>query len=175
MSDTLFYTEEHEAFRATIRRFVDKEIAPYVDVWDEAESFPRELYNKAGAIGLLGIGFPEELGGTPSDTFSAIIACEELARAGSGGINAGLMTHTIGAPPIVALGSEALKQRLIPPTLRGELVAALGISEPSGGSDVANLRTTAKKDGDHYVLNGSKTFITSGMRADYITCAVRTG
>jgi acyl-CoA dehydrogenase len=170
-----FYKEEHEAFRFVVRRFVEKEIVPFVDAWDEAESFPRDLYQKAGAIGLLGIGFPEELGGVPSDAFTAIIACEELARAGSGGINAGLMSHSIGAPPIVALGSDELKQRLIPPTLRGELVAALAITEPSGGSDVAHLKTTARRDGDHYVVNGSKTFITSGMRADYITTAVRTG
>lgn len=173
--ENLFYREEHEAFRSVLRRFVEQEILPYVDIWDEAEAFPRELYNKAGEIGLLGLGFPEELGGTKSDSFSAIVICEELARAASGGVNAGLMSHTIGAPPIVALGSEALKQRLIPPTLRGEKIAALAITEPSGGSDVANLRTTAKLDGDHYVVNGSKTFITSGMRADYVTAAVRTG
>jgi acyl-CoA dehydrogenase len=170
-----YYTEEHEAFRAVVRRFVDAEIAPYADAWDEAESFPRELYAKAGAIGLLGIGFPEELGGSGSDPFLSIIACEELARAGCGGINAGLMSHGIGTPPIVALGSESLKNRLVPPTLRGEKIAALAITEPSGGSDVARIKTTARRTGDHYVVNGSKTFITSGMRADYVTCAVRTG
>jgi acyl-CoA dehydrogenase len=172
---SLYYTEQHEAFRRTLRRFVDEEIAPNVDAWDEAESFPRELYRKAGEIGLLALGFPEAYGGIESDPFYAIVACEELARAGSGGINAGLMSHTIGAPPVAALGSEALKARLLPPVLRGEMIAALAITEPSGGSDVANIKTTARRDGDHYVLNGSKTFITSGMRADWITVAVRTG
>lgn len=169
------YTPEHEAFRATLRRFVDREILPHIDAWEEAKSFPRALYTRAAEVGLLGLGFPEEHGGTPSDSFHAIIACEELARAGSGGLSAGLMSHTIATPPIVALGSEALKARLVPATLRGELVAALGVTEPSGGSDVANLRTTARLDGDHYVVNGSKTFITSGIRADYVTVAVRTG
>lgn len=170
-----FYKEEHQHLRQTLRRFVDKEIAPFVDSWDEQGEFPRDLYRRAGEIGLLGLGFPEELGGTPSDSFSAIVICEELGRAASGGLNAGLMSHTIGTPPIVALGSEALKKRLVPPTLRGDLIAALAITEPSGGSDVANLKTTARLDGDSYVVNGSKTFITSGMRADYVTAAVRTG
>jgi acyl-CoA dehydrogenase len=172
---SLYYTREHEAFRQTIRRFVEREILPNVDAWDEAESFPRELYAKAGEVGLLGLGFPEALGGTPGDGFYMMIALEELARAGSGGLSAGLLSHGIGTPPVVALGSDALKERLVPATLRGELVAALAITEPSGGSDVANLQTTARRDGDHYVLNGSKTFITSGMRADYVTVAVRTG
>lgn len=170
-----YYTRDHETFRQTIRRFVEREILPHADAWDEAESFPRELYAKAADVGLLGLGFPEALGGTPGDGFYMMIAIEELARAGSGGLNAGLLSHGIGTPPIVALGSDALKERLVPPTLRGELVAALAITEPSGGSDVANLQTTARRDGDHYVLNGSKTFITSGMRADYVTVAVRTG
>jgi acyl-CoA dehydrogenase len=170
-----FYTDEHHALRDTLRRFVDREITPHVDAWDEAEAFPRELYRKAGEVGLLGIGFPEAYGGTGGDGFHRLVVCEELARTGSGGIASGLMSHGIGAPPIVALGSAALKERLLPPILAGEKICALAITEPSGGSDVANLQTTARRDGDHYVLNGSKTFITSGMRADVITVAVRTG
>jgi acyl-CoA dehydrogenase len=166
---------DHAALRATIRRFVERELAPNVDRWEEAKSFPRELYLRAGAVGLLGVGFPEAYGGTPADHAAGLVVAEELARAGAGGLSAGLMSHTIATPPIVALGSEALKARLVPPTLRGELVAALGVTEPSGGSDVARLRTTARRDGDHYVLDGSKTFITSGVRADYVTVAVRTG
>lgn len=170
-----YYTDEHEAFRRTLRRFVETKIAPFADAWDEAKAFPVELYRDAAAVGLLGLGFPEAYGGVESDPFYAIIGAEELARGGSGGISAGLMSHTIALPPVVALGSESLKARVVPPVLAGEKIAALAITEPSGGSDVANLLTTAKKDGDHYLLNGSKTFITSGMRADFVTVAARTG
>lgn len=170
-----FYTEEHEAFRATVRRFVEREIMPNVDKWDEAEEFPRELYAKASAAGLLQLGFPEEYGGVPTDPFFAIIKSEEMARHGSGGINASLNSHTIGAPPIAALGPEWMKRKVLPQILAGEKISALAITEPSGGSDVANLRTTARREGDHYVVNGTKMFITSGVRADYYTVAVRTG
>ena len=170
-----YLTEEHEAFRDTIRRFVAKEIEPFVEQWDEAESFPRELYKKAAEIGLLGIGFPEEYGGIQTDQFYPVIAMQELARAGAGGLVASLMSHTIGAPPIARGGLPELKARVLPQILSGEKISALAITEPSGGSDVANLRTSAKREGDHYVVNGTKTFITSGMRADYYTVAVRTG
>ncbi len=170
-----YYTDDHDRLRETVRRFVQREIAPNIDAWDEAGAFPRELYAKAGELGVLGLGFPEALGGLPCDPFHRIVVTEELARVGSGGLVAGLMSHGIALPPIVALGDEALRQRVVPRVLRGEAVAALAISEPDGGSDVANLRTTATRDGDHYVVRGSKTFITSGMRADFITVAVRTG
>ena len=170
-----FLNEEHAAFRRTVRRFVEREISPHIDAWEAAEAFPRELYAKAGAIGLLGIGFQEELGGVATDAFYEQIATEELARAGSGGVIAGLMSHGIALPPIVALGSDELKQRLVPPVLAGQHIAALAVTEPGGGSDVASLRTTAVRDGDDWVVNGDKTFITSGMRADLITTAVRTG
>jgi acyl-CoA dehydrogenase len=170
-----FYTEEHAAFRETVRRFVAREIAPHVDAWDEAEGFPRELYKKASATGLLGMGYPEEYGGTPSDLFFSIIASQELARAGSGGLIASLKSHTIGTPPIVKFASEALKRRVVPEILAGKKISALAITEPDGGSDVASIRTTARRDGDHYIVDGSKMFITSGVRADYVTTAVRTG
>ncbi len=170
-----FYTEEHEAFRSTVRRFVEREIMPHVDQWDEAEEFPRELYRKAAAAGLLQLGFPEEYGGVPTDPFFGIIKAEEMARHASGGLNASLNSHTIGSPPIAALGPEWMKRKVLPEVLAGEKISALAITEPSGGSDVANLKTTARRDGDHYVVNGSKMFITSGMRADYYTVAVRTG
>src|SRR5882757_1404465 len=170
-----FYTEEHEAFRDTVRRFVDREIAPFVDEWDEAGGFPRELYKKASAAGLMQLGFPEEYGGVPTDPFFGIIKSEEMARHGSGGVNASLNSHTIGAPPIAALGPEWMKRKVLPEVLAGEKISALAITEPSGGSDVANLKTTARREGDHYVVNGSKMFITSGVRADYFTVAVRTG
>jgi acyl-CoA dehydrogenase len=170
-----YYTSDHEAFRDQLRRFVAKEIAPYADAWDEAGEFPRDLYRKAADIGLLGLNFPEEFGGIAADRFYAIIAGQELARGGSGGVAASLMSHTIGCPPIAKLGSAHLKQKVLPGVLRGGKIAALAITEPGGGSDVANLKTTAKLDGDHYVVRGEKTFITSGMRADYYTVAVRTG
>jgi len=171
-----FYQPEHEAWRRTLRRFVEAEIAPYVNEWDEAGSFPRELYRKAASIGLLGLGFPEEYGGIPvNDPFMTLVTCQELNRPACGGVAASLMSHSIGAPPIVAGGSDALKSRILPPILRGEKISALAISEPSAGSDVASLQTTARRDGDLYVVNGSKMFITSGMRADVYTVAVRTG
>ena len=170
-----FYTPEHEAFRETVRRFVAKEIEPFAAEWDEAEEFPRELYTKAAAIGLLQLGFPEEYGGIPADLFYRIILSAELAKAGAGGISASLMSHTIGAPPIAAAGSPALKARLLPEILAGCKISALAITEPGAGSDVASLSTTARRDGDHYVVNGSKCYITSGVRADVVTVAVRTG
>ena len=169
-----FYDESHEAWRETVRRFVEREITPNVDAWDDAGEFPRDLYVKAAAIGMLGLGFPEEYGGWPCDQFHRIVQSQELARAGSGGVSASLNSHTIGTPPIVALGSLEMKRRVVPAVLAGEKISALAITEPGGGSDVANLRTTARRSGDHYVVNGSKTFITSGMRADYYTVAVRT-
>ena len=170
-------TESHEAWRKTVRAFVDKEIAPHVNEWDETGGFPRELHKKAAAIGLIGLGYPEELGGFKEgvDVFHSLIASEELARAGSGGLIAALMTHGIGLPPIIALGSEELKRRVAPPVLAGDKIIALCVTEPSGGSDVANLKTRARREGDDYVVNGEKTLITSGYRADFLTVAVRTG
>ncbi|NEW97465.1 MULTISPECIES: acyl-CoA dehydrogenase family protein [Rhodopseudomonas] len=175
MTNSPFYNADHIAFRDVIRRFVQNEIEPFATEWDEAGGFPRELYEKAAAIGLLGLGFPEEYGGTPCDQFMWIVATQELARAAAGGVSASLNSHSIGAPPIARAGSPELKARVLPEILSGKKISALAITEPSGGSDVANLRTRAVRDGDHYVVNGEKTFITSGMRADYITTAVRTG
>ena len=169
-----YFSAEHEAFRAAVRRFVTAEIAPHVADWDEAGTFPRALYRRAAEVGLIGVGYPEALGGTPADLFYSIAAAEEVARAGCGGVQASLGSHGIALPPIVAHGSEALKRRVVPPVLAGEKIAALCITEPGGGSDVAALKTTALRDGDHYVVNGEKTFITSGVRADFLTVAVRT-
>ncbi|MGE0183468.1 MAG: acyl-CoA dehydrogenase family protein [Parvularculaceae bacterium] len=171
------FTESHDAWRKTVRGFVEREIAPHVNAWDEEGKFPRELHRRAADIGLIGLGYPEAFGGVSEgvDIFHSIIASEELARAGSGGLVAGLMTHGIGLPPIIALGSDELKARLAPDILAGRKLIALCVTEPSGGSDVANIRTKAVRDGDHYVVNGEKTFITTGMRADYLTVAARTG
>jgi acyl-CoA dehydrogenase len=159
-----------------VRDFVAAEITPYVNEWDEAESFPRELYRTAGAIGLFGIGFDEEYGGLGrADPLLLCIVSEEIARSSAGGVGASLFSNYIGAPPIQRAGSEKVKAEVLPAMLTGDVICALAITEPSGGSDVANLKTTAGRDGDHYVVSGQKTFITSGMRADYITTAVRTG
>ena len=172
---SLYYDESHEAFRDTVRRFVEKEISPFVDEWDEAGGFPRELYKKAADVGILGLGYPEEYGGSPCDQFHRIVLSQELARSGAGGVSASLMSHTIGSPPILAVGPQAMKERVLPQVLSGEKISALAITEPSGGSDVAQLKTTARREGDHYIVNGSKMFITSGVRADFYTVAVRTG
>ncbi len=174
-SKSPYYDESHEAFRATVRRFVDKEIAPFVDEWDEAGTFPRELYKKAADVGILGLGYPEEYGGSPCDQFHRIVLAQEMARAACGGVSASLNSHTIGSPPILAVGPQAMKDRVLPQVLSGEKISALAITEPSGGSDVAQLKTTARREGDHYIVNGSKMFITSGVRADFYTVAVRTG
>lgn len=170
-----FYSADHEIFRQAIRRFVEREIEPNAARWDEAGGFPRELYVKAADIGLLGLGFPEEYGGTRADQFMKIVAVQELAHAGAGGISAGLMSHTIGAPPIARAAEPDVRARVLPEILSGRKISALAITEPSGGSDVANLRTRARRHGDHFIVDGEKTFITSGMRADYLTVAVRTG
>lgn len=166
---------DHIAFRDMLRRFVDSEIAPFVDQWDEAGEFPRALYKKAAEIGLIGVTAPEAYGGSGGDLFMEIIALEELARAGSGGVIASLLSHGIALPPILSFASEELKQRVVPDVLAGRKIAALAVTEPDGGSDVAAIRTRAVRDGKHYVVNGSKAYITSGLRADYYTVAVRTG
>lgn len=171
-----YYTDDHESFRAQVRKFVEKECAPYIEQWEKAEELPRELHQKAAQAGIIGIGYAEDCGGLGLvDPFYGIVLTEELARAGSGGLIASLMSHGIASPPIAKAGTPEQKQKFVAPVLAGDKIAALAITEPSGGSDVANLKTTAVRDGDHYVVNGSKTFITSGMRADYITTAVRTG
>ncbi|MGH8629847.1 MAG: acyl-CoA dehydrogenase family protein, partial [Burkholderiales bacterium] len=171
-----YYTEDHETFRAQVRRFVEKECVPNIEKWEAAEELPRELHKKAAAAGILGIGYPEDCGGLGiTDPFYAIVLTEELMRAGSGGLVASLLSHGIASPPIAKAGTLEQKQKFVAPVLAGNKVAALAITEPSGGSDVANLKTRAVRDGDHYIVNGAKTFITSGMRADFITTAVRTG
>lgn len=171
-----YFDPSHQLVRDSVRRFVEREILPDVDLWEEAESFPRELYLKAGAAGILGIGYPEALGGShEGDLFAKIAASEELMRCGSGGLVAGLGSLDIGLPPILKWARPEVRDRVVPSVLRGEKISALAVTEPSGGSDVANLQTRAVRDGDCFRVNGSKTFITSGIRADYYTVAVRTG
>ncbi|MBG4752568.1 acyl-CoA dehydrogenase family protein [Pseudomonas aeruginosa] len=171
-----YFDESHQLIRDSVRRFVEREVLPYIDEWEEAEEFPRELYLKAGAAGILGIGYPEAYGGScEGDLFAKVAASEELMRCGSGGLVAGLGSLDIGLPPVVKWARPEVRERVVPAVLRGEKIMALAVTEPSGGSDVANLKTRAVRDGDHYRVSGSKTFITSGVRADYYTVAVRTG
>ena len=170
-----YFTGSHQMLRDSIRKFIAREITPFVDKWEEEETFPRGLYGKAGAAGYLGLGYPEEYGGTPGDIFHQVAYVEEIMRCGSVGLASSLGSNAIAVPPIIALGTKVQKMKYVPPVLAGEQIAVLGVTEPSGGSDVANLLTRAVRKGDRYVVNGSKTFITSGARADYVTTAVRTG
>jgi acyl-CoA dehydrogenase len=174
--ENLFYNDSHHAWRKELKKFVAKEIAPFVETWEEAGEFPRELYKKAGDFGLLGMGYPEKYGGTFEgiDIFHGIVTSEELAQ-GSGGIAASLLSLNISLPLILALGTEEQKEKYITPVIAGDKIACLGVTEPSGGSDVAGIKTKAIRDGSDYILNGSKMFITSGMRADYYVIACRTG
>ena len=166
---------EHEQFRATVRRFVEREISPHVAAWDEAQGFPRGLFAQAAEIGLLGLGYPERLGGTPGDWWLRLICMEEIARAGSGGVMASLFSHNIALPILLTNATEELQNLVIPEVLTGQKIAALAMTEPSGGSDLANLRSSARRMDNPYVLNGEKCFITSGMRANWIIVAARTG
>jgi acyl-CoA dehydrogenase len=168
--------EEIEAFTDSVRRFTLERIAPHVGEWDAAGEIPRGLYREAAQLGLLGLGYPEELGGTPASHALRNAMSVTLSRhGGSGGVLASLFSHNIGLPPVLRHGAAELQQEVIPPVLRGEKIAALAITEPGGGSDVAALRCTARREGGDYVIDGEKVFITSGMRADWITLAVRTG
>jgi acyl-CoA dehydrogenase len=164
------------ALEDTVRRFTLERIAPHVERWEEAGEVPRSLHREAAALGLLGLGYPEALGGTPAPYALRNAMSVAMSRhGGSGGVMAALFSHNIGLPPVLRHGSEALQREVIPPVLRGERIAALAITEPGGGSDVAALRTRAHREGEEFVIDGEKTFITSGLRADWITVAVRTG
>ncbi len=166
--------ESLSQFRDSCTRFAREHVEPYVSEWEEAESFPRELYSQAGRAGLLGAGLPESLGGG-GDIMYALMLVEGLMTAGSGGVVAGLGSLGIAAPPILALGTPEQQRRFVAPCVAGDKVAALGVTEPGTGSDVAGIRTRAVREGDHYVLDGSKLFITSGVRADWVTVLARTG
>lgn len=164
------------ALAGSVRRFMNDRVAPFVQQWDEEGEIPRELYREAAAIGVLGLGYPEDLGGTPAPFALRNALSVAMSRWGaSGGVLAALFSHNIGLPPILRHGTGALQREVIPPVLRGEKIAALAITEPGGGSDVASLRTRARRDGGDWVLSGEKTFITSGLRADWITVAARSG
>ena len=169
-----WFDETHEAFREVCRRFAENEIAPHAQAWEEEGCFPVELYAKAAEAGVLAPEMPEQWGGGGGDPFHGIIAGEELLRGGSTGVVVGLGSLQIGLPPILSMGSEEQKERFVRPCLAGQRIAALAITEPNTGSDVAGVRTRARRDGDSYVLNGAKTFITSGVRADVVSVLART-
>lgn len=171
-----YWSSEQEALRASARTFVEREVMPHLQDWEDAGELPRELHVAAAKQGFLGVGFPEEVGGSGGGLLDSVCLTEAMMEAGaSGGLMASLMTHGIALPHIVASGDAGLIDRFVRPTLAGESIGSLAITEPGGGSDVANLRTRAERDGDSFVVNGSKTFITSGVRADFVTTAVRTG
>lgn len=173
---SIWNTPERQQLRKSVRAFAEREILPYVDEWERVGELPRDLSRRAAAAGLLGVGFSEEVGGEGGDAADVAVICEELHEAGvPGGVFASLFTVGIAVPHMIASADAELIRRFVRPTLRGELIGSLAITEPGGGSDIAHLRTTAVRDGDHFVVNGSKTYITSAVRGDYVVAAVRTG
>ncbi len=171
-----FFREEHDIFRKTFRDFVEKELTPNTDQWERDESFPIEVFRRMGKLGFLGVGYPEDVGGGGGDYWYNVVYGEELRRSRSAGLNMAMMVQSDMATPVIgALGTREQKEEFLVPAIRGDKIAALGVSEPNAGSDVASIRTTAKKVGGDYIINGAKTFITNGTRADFITLAVRTG
>jgi acyl-CoA dehydrogenase len=171
---TLF-TKEHEMLRQSIRSFIDKEILPHIDTWEQEGRVPRSVYKRMGELGFLGLKYPEEYGGAGGTYLDDVVLIEELNRAGSGGFAAAIGAHiSIATPPIANFGNDEQKRKFLVPAIRGQMIGALGITEPGAGSDVASIRTTAVRDGDEYVVNGAKTFITNGVQADFIVTAVKT-
>jgi acyl-CoA dehydrogenase len=169
-------TDHREALRATATEFVRREVAPHLQEWEDAGEIPRALHLAAAKQGLLGIAFPESVGGEGGDLRDSVAVAEAMFAAGaSSGLMAGLFTGGIALPHIAATGDEDLVDRFVRPTLAGERIGALAVTEPGGGSDVAGITTRAEREGEHFVVNGAKTFITSGVRADFVTTAVRTG
>ena len=169
------FKEEHQIFRQQVRTFVENELAPNVDQWEEEKLFPNSVFKRAGELGILGAHYPEDVGGGGGDFWMSVVKSEELARCGSAGVTMGLLVQADMATPVINdLGSREVKDEFLAPAIRGDKIAALGVSEPGAGSDVAGLRTTARAVGDEYVINGSKTYITNGTRADFVTLMVKT-
>jgi acyl-CoA dehydrogenase len=170
------FSEEHELFREAVRRFVEKELAPHADEWEEAEGFPDSVFTRMGELGYLGLRFPEKYGGQGCDFLFSVVLAEELGRCGMGSIGMAVAVQSeMATPPVYKFGTEEQKMKYLLPANRGQKIACLGITEPNAGSDVAALQTTARRDGDHWVINGRKIFITNGVRADFITLVARTG
>ncbi len=173
---SIWTTPERDALRKTVRAFAEREILPHVDEWERSGELPRSLHEAAGAAGLLGAQAPESVGGGGGDGADAVIVCEELHYAGvPGGVFASLFTCGISTPHMIASGDQRLIDTYVRPTLQGKMIGSLAITEPGGGSDVGHLTTRAERDGDDFIINGAKTYITSGVRADYVVTAVRTG
>ena len=169
------YCEEHDHFRNTVRQFCMKELAPHADEWEKAELFPNDVFKRAGELGLFGAHYPEEHGGAGGDYWFSIAKAEELPRCGSAGVSMGLLVQSDMATPVISdLGTKEQIAESLTPAIRGEKIAALGVSEPNAGSDVAGIQTWAKQDGDDWIINGAKTYITNGTRADFVTLLVKT-
>lgn len=170
------FNEEHEMLRKTVRQWCQTELRPNIEAWEAARLFPNEVFKQAGDLGLLGIRVPEEFGGQGLDWWFTVCYAEEMTHCGMAGLTMGLLVQSDMATPIIGeIGDDYHKRNFLMPAVKGDAIAALGVSEPDCGSDVANIRTTARRDGDDYVINGAKTYITNGTRADFITLAVRTG
>ncbi|GAC1632302.1 MAG: citronellyl-CoA dehydrogenase [Ktedonobacteraceae bacterium] len=172
----MYFTQEHEMFRQTVRSFVEKEINPYVDQWEEEGIFPAHaLFKRMGNLGFLGLNYSEEYGGADADYWYTVVLAEELARINCGGVPMGIVVHTdMCTPALAQFGSHELKKKFLLPACQGEIVGAIGVSEPDAGSDVASIRTRAKRDGDDYIITGSKLYITNGTQADFICLLTRT-
>lgn len=170
-----YFTEEHQMFRESLRDFLNKEVVPHIDKWEKTGKVERFIWKKFGEMGFLGLSYPEAYGGSDLDIFYMVILLEELQKINSAGFAANIWAHTyLAMTHVNAEGSEAIKQKYLTSSISGEKIGCLCITEPFGGSDVAGMRTTAVKDGDYYVINGSKTFITNGVYSDYLVVAAKT-
>jgi acyl-CoA dehydrogenase len=170
-----YFTEEHELFRQSVKQFIDQEVKPHINKWEKEEKIPRAIFTRMGELGFLGINFSEKYGGTDNAFWYSVVYLEELAKAGFAGLGAAVSVHQYMATNHIALaGSEELKQRYLPKSITGEYIGSIAITEPGAGSDVANIRTTAVREGDHFIINGSKTFITNGVYGNFVTVACKT-
>ncbi len=169
------FTEEHQAFRKTVRQFAEKELAPHCDEWEKDELFPNWVFKRAGELGIIGAHYPESVGGAGGDYWFSVAKSEELPRCLMAGVGMGLLVQSDMATPVINdIGTKEQIEEFLTPAIKGDKIAALGVSEPNAGSDVAGIQTVAKKDGDDYVINGAKTFITNGTRADFVTLLAKT-
>jgi len=170
----MYFTDAHEELRLHIRKFLEKEVKPHLEEWEE-KTFPDSIFQRFGELGFLGLRYPQEYGGQGGDYFSAVVLSEEMATAGCGGLGMAISVQTeMATPPVFKFGTEEQKRRWVVPAIRGEQIAAIAMTEPDAGSDLAGITTTAVRDGDHYVVNGRKIFITSGARAHWVLVVTKT-
>ncbi|NNK60947.1 MAG: acyl-CoA dehydrogenase, partial [Flavobacteriaceae bacterium] len=171
----MYFTEEHEFFRKSFRDFLNKEVVPHIEKWEETGHIERFIWEKMGEMGYFGINYPEEYGGLDLDLFYTVIFLEELQKINSGGFAAAMWAHAyLAMTHVNKEGNHAIKQKYLTPSIKGEKIGCLWVTEPFGGSDVSGMRSTAVKKGDNYILNGSKTFITNGYYGDYMVVAAKT-